>query len=141
VLSGLAVSPRSFALSGRLVSGRCVPATHANRAHRGCTRPIALRVTFKLSSPASVLLSVQKLVPGRQVNGRCVAATSANRNQRRCTRRLQLNGKIVTNKPAGQNSLTFNGRIGGHRLAPGSYLLTATPTGGQPGTVTFAIRP
>ena len=43
--------------------------------------------------------------------------------------------------PLGVNSFTFTGKIGGHKLAPGAYQLTATPTGGTGHTATFTLKP
>ena len=54
-----------------------------------------------------------------------------------------MRGALTATGKQGANTFTFDGRIGGRRLAPGSYVLTATPTvGGGPGaarTVAFKI--
>jgi hypothetical protein len=54
-----------------------------------------------------------------------------------------LRGSFTQRGEAGKNSLTFNGKIGGHKLTPGSYRLIATPTSngvaGSPQSITFQI--
>jgi hypothetical protein len=41
---------------------------------------------------------------------------------------------------AGSNSFRFSGRVGGKRLAPGKYRLTATPADGVPRLASFKIK-
>jgi hypothetical protein len=48
-------------------------------------------------------------------------------------------GSIVKAARSGANGFAFNGWIGGHRLAPGTYRLTGTPAGGRPQSVTFKV--
>jgi Beta-propeller repeat len=143
VLSALAVYPRTFALTGRHVKGRCVHATRANRNHRPCTKPIRLRISYQLSAPAKISFTVRQRLPGRLAHGRCVKPTSKNQNHRHCTRLVPIPGTLTVNGQPGSNRFTFNGRIGGHKLTPGHYRLTATPTvnqqTGTPRTVTFTI--
>ena len=54
-----------------------------------------------------------------------------------------MHGALTVNGNAGINSFIFNGRIGGHKLGPGHYQLTAIRTtngqAGTPQTVAFAI--
>lgn len=50
-------------------------------------------------------------------------------------------GKLTLAGQPGANQSTFNGKIGGHQLGPGTYQLTATPAGGSSSTVTFKIAP
>ena len=143
VLSRLAVSPRTFALAGRLVNRRCVPATSANRKQRRCTRPVSLRIGYRLSIPARVKITIAQQLPGRLVTGRCVKQTRANAKHRSCTRLVALPGALTATAGQGANSFTFNGRIGGHQLTPGSYRLTATPSANgqtdKPATIVFTI--
>jgi hypothetical protein len=46
---------------------------------------------------------------------------------------------LIAPQRPGANSFVFNGKIGGHKLAPGAYQLTATPAGGAPKTATFQM--
>jgi WD40 repeat protein len=142
-LSGLVVSPRTFALTGRLVKGRCVPTSSANRSHRQCTRPFKLRIGYQLSIPARVTITIAQRLPGRSVHGRCVKPTRANHQHRSCPRMVALPGTITVSGGQGANRLIFNGRIGGRRLNAGSYRLTATPSAngqtGSPRTIGFTL--
>ena len=52
---------------------------------------------------------------------------------------IGVHGQLVKTGHAGADGFTFDGKLGGHRLASGSYQLTATPTGGKPHTTTFTI--
>jgi Beta-propeller repeat len=143
VLWSLQISPRTFALAGRRIDGRCVAASHKNRHHPACTRPIRLRISYQLSAPAKISFTVSQRLPGRLAHGRCVKPTSKNRNHRHCTRLVLIPGTLTVNGQPGSHGFTFNGRIGGHKLTPGHYRLTATPTvneqTGTPRTVTFTI--
>jgi hypothetical protein len=143
VLSALRISPAKFALSGRLVKGRCIAVTRSNSRNRSCTRSIALRVSYRLTIPASVTFVLQRALDGRIVRGRCVTPTRANRRDHRCTRLTGLRGTITRTSGAGVGSFTFDGRIGGRRLGPGSYRLVATPSAsaraGKSQSVTFQI--
>ena len=137
VLSRLTVSPEKFALAGRRVNGRCVKQTAKNRTHRRCTRPIKLTVRYELNIPGRVAFTIKRLAAGRRVNGRCVKPTNANNRHKRCTRQLGVPGKITLNGVAGANTFTLRGRIGGRRLRPDTYQLTASPSSGTPPTVKF----
>jgi hypothetical protein len=139
VVSGLRVSPTTFGLSGRRVNRRCVKRTAKNRTHRRCTRPVTLSIGYQLTLPAQVTITIKRAVPGRLSNRRCVAPTHKNRTHRRCTRLLTVRGARTINGSQGNNTFNFNGRIGGHKLAPGTYQLTATPAFGSAQTVTFRI--
>jgi hypothetical protein len=142
-LSALRISPRRFVLTGRRVHGGCVTATEANSHDLRCKRPVKLRVSYQLSTSAQVSLTIARLLPGRRVNGRCVSSTQENRRHHRCTRIVPVSGTLTIHGHTGSNSFSFNGRIGGHRLGPGGYRLTAIATAsGQAGSlasITFAI--
>lgn len=62
---------------------------------------------------------------------------------RGCTRSVMLSGALTASGSQGPNSLTFNGQIGGRKLGPGSYQLTATPSAngeaGKSSTIAFTI--
>jgi hypothetical protein len=139
VLSGLRISPRDFALTGRLVNRRCVKPRNKNAHGKRCKRPITLRIGYTLNTAAAVALTLRKREPGRQLNGRCVKPTHRNKNRKRCMRLVTIRGRVIRPSGAGRNSFIFDGRIGGHSLAPGTYLLIAKPAGGASHTVTFTI--
>jgi hypothetical protein len=142
-LSALRIRPGAFAQRGRLVRGHCVASTRANRRHRHCTRPIALRVGYTLSTPATVGFRITRIVDGQLVGGRCLAPSRASRRHRRCTRVLALGKGFTRSGRAGQNGFTWGARIGGHPLSAGNYRLIATPTAagesGAPESVAFRI--
>jgi hypothetical protein len=91
------------------VKGRCVKATAKNHANKRCKRPVAIKVSYTLTGPASVRFVVS------------------------------AHGSITLTGKTGNNTFIFNGKIGGHTLGPGTYRLTATLTGGSSRTVTFRI--
>ncbi len=66
-------------------------------------------------------------------------ADEENKYKQKCLRLIGVHGQLVKTGHAGASSFTFDGRIGGHKLAPGTYQLTATPTGGKSQTITFTI--
>jgi flagellar hook assembly protein FlgD len=50
-----------------------------------------------------------------------------------------LRSKVTRASHAGVDSFTWNGRVGGETLGPGTYTVIATPIGGKPQAVTFKI--
>jgi hypothetical protein len=143
VLSALAIFPRKFTLTGRLVKRGCVPAIFHNPLQRVCARAIALRVSYRLSIPASLTLTLRQERTGRLVNAHCVAVTRTNETRRRCVRLIPVRGSLVRASAAGASRFTFNGVIGGRRMNTGSYRLTATPSAngniGNAQTTSFKI--
>jgi RTX calcium-binding nonapeptide repeat (4 copies) len=93
-------------------------------------RPRGTVVSFRANMPASVTYRVARALPGRRVGRRCVAPSRANRGGRRCTRFVLIRGSFTRAASAGANRFRFTGRIGGRKLAPGSYRLQATPRAG-----------
>ncbi len=142
-LSALRVFPRRFVLAGRRVKGRCVQATRKNAANKHCRRPIKLSVSYALNGAATVTFTLKRLEPGRKIKGRCVKPSATNRKQPKCTRLVDVSGKIGRTSIAGANRFTFNGKIAGHTIDPGTYQLTATPAAGgqtgKPQSITFKI--
>jgi hypothetical protein len=138
-LSKLSVSPSRFSLLGRKVGERCVKPTRKNRAHKRCRLPIKLRVSYTLNVAASVTFALKLQAAGRDIRGHCVKPTKTNRKHKTCTRFLPVRGKITLAGAAGADHFTFNGKIGGQSLGPGTYQLIATPTGGKSMNVTFKI--
>jgi hypothetical protein len=126
-LTALRVSPSAFAVSGRRVADRCQPLTHGNRKRAPYPRPIALHINHKLNTRALVTFRVEEARSGRSAGGRCVVSTHANRHKHTCRHLLLLPGTLTQTGIAGVNSLLFTGRIGGRKLGPGSYRVSATP--------------
>ena len=54
---------------------------------------------------------------------------------------MNVHGKIARTGTVGANHLTWNGQIGGRKLGPGIYELTATPAGGKRRSVNFKVVP
>jgi uncharacterized repeat protein (TIGR01451 family) len=134
-LTGLSLSPDAF----RAASGGPT-ARPARRRHRP---PVGTRLRYRLNLAASVLFTVEQALPGRRLGHQCRAPSRGSRgHHRRCTRYVALGGFTVSGS-AGANSLRFSGRLGGHKLTPGTYRLLATPSaGGRTGrqaTASFRI--
>jgi hypothetical protein len=156
-ITALYVTPRTFTLAGRWVNGRCVPVTRANGNRLPCSRPIELKISYKLITgpffTGGVMFSIQRRAAGRLVGGRCVAPTPANRRYPGCTRLIAYPREqplLSDMGKAGWNSFTFNGIIVTydahghsqyHKLTPGSYLLTANISLGNTTTTSFRIAP
>lgn len=144
VLSGLRISPRSVAITGRLVRNRCKPTSRVDRQDRPCIRAIALAVRYRLNVAARVVVTVDRLLAGRMAGHRCAAPGPANRRGRKCVRSVALRGTLTFRGMAGGNAFTFAGRIGRALLAPGSYELVAVASAGgrssAPESVAFTLR-
>jgi hypothetical protein len=119
--------------------------SRANRHRRACTRKIALRLGFRLTTAASVTFTIQRVVRGRLVNGSCVKQTRKNHHHHRCIQLVGVRGSLARTASAGANTFVFDGKIGGRRLGPGSYLMTVIPAAnrqnGTPQRTTFRILP
>lgn len=143
-VSALSVSPRTFMLTGRLVGGRCLPTSTANRGNRPCVRQIALHIIFRLNLPSQVTLTLSRAAPGELVNGRCQPTVTPNRRNRACTRLIRLPTRINRPGKPGTNTITLSGRADTSGLVPGSYQLTANVTNPandtNPATATFKIN-
>ena len=142
-LTGLRVSSRRVSIAGRKVGGHCVKPTKQNERHKYCRRPVKLTVTYTLNGAATITLTLKQQAHGRKVKGRCAKQTKKNHKKARCTRWVAVPGSITLAGEAGANAFTFAGRIGGRKLGPGGYQLTASLTAnghtGTPQTVTFKI--
>jgi hypothetical protein len=131
VASGLSATPGTFRATG---SGGSTAAA----------RPIGTTVRYRLSEAARVRFTVQRVATGRKVGKNCVASTRANRKTPRCTRYLPVRGSFTVAGRAGANKFKFTGRLGGVKLKPGVYRLSAVPTDaagnrGRVVTVRFTI--
>jgi hypothetical protein len=116
-------------------------------AQRGpsIARRVGTTVSYTDSQAATTTFTVYKHARVRH-RGRCLAPQPGRHRKRRqrCIRYLTV-GSFTHSDRAGPNSFRFTGRVGGHKLKPGSYLLMATPrVGGRNGIATttrFRIIP
>jgi putative Ig domain-containing protein len=142
-VTALRLSARTFSLAGRYVKGRCVNPTPKNAAYQRCPRPIKLSVSYTLKRPATVTITLKRLQPGRKVRGRCLNTTINGNKHPNCARLTTVPGKITRVSGAHASRFTFDGKIGGHTIGPGTYRLTVGPSAGghagSPQTVTFKI--
>jgi hypothetical protein len=131
VASSLKVKPRTFraARSGATVARK--------------RPPIGARVSYRLSSDATVTFRIERAKKGRRRGGKCRKAGRPTRG-RPCTRYARVRGAFNVGGTAGANSFGFTGRVEGRRLARGKYRLVATPrAGGKTGSAArarFRIR-
>jgi hypothetical protein len=139
VISNVRMSPYKLSISGRQVNGKCVKPTNKNNSSKHCLREITLKISYMLNGGDTVTFTFKRTAPGRQVNGKCVEPTNKNNLKKKCTRLISVNRKVVQTGKAGANSFSWNGKVGGHKLGPGTYQLTATPAGGKSQIVTFTI--
>jgi hypothetical protein len=115
-LSALTLKPSAFRAAS---SG---PSARAGAAAKGHKPSTGARVTFHLSETATVRFTVERARPGRRSGKKCVAPKARNRH---CTRYVKLRGSFSRPGNPGSNHFRFTGRIGGKRLARGSYRLVA----------------
>ena len=127
MLSGAHLAPAAFRAAKSGSSTSNVPGT-------GTT------VTYEDSAASSTAVTALKPTKGHLRNGKCMAAGGG----KRCTRNVVL-GSFVHDDTAGADQFHFSGRIGGHALPSGSYLLVLTPhANGHAGATTrlsFRIVP
>jgi hypothetical protein len=87
---------------------------------------------FQLTEPATIRIEIQRALPGRRDRGSCRKPSSRNRKGRKCTR-FKRTAVLGANGTAGQNSVSFSGRVSGRGLPPGRYraLISATDAAGN----------
>ena len=85
--------------------------------------PIGTTISFSLSAAAKVKPTVLRVARGRKVGGKCLAPTKARRGKPGCTRLVGAGSLSSASFAAGRHKLDFSGRVGGHNLAPGRYLV------------------
>jgi hypothetical protein len=139
-LEQLRVEPGAVSIAGRRQAARCVKPNRANRHHARCRRAILVRITYTLTATTAVRLTIARQSAGRRVGHHCLAPTRKNRRHARCLRVTTITGHLTQNATTGRDTLVFYGTIGGHLLAPGSYQLTLTPSGGVPHSTTLKIN-
>ena len=84
-------------------------------------------ISYTLSEAATTTFTVERVLPGRVKGGECRRESTSNRTGRRCKLFKRVRGRFTHQGAAGPNSLRFKGRVGGRKLAPGSYRLNAAP--------------
>jgi hypothetical protein len=120
----------------RLLAARSAPET-----------PLGTSISFTLSARAKLTITVTQSKPGLRRASSCGAPSTELRREhaRRCTRILTLGSDEPIAETPGEDSVQFEGRIGGHDtpLRPGAYhaILAANNTSGrsQPVTLPFTI--
>jgi hypothetical protein len=122
------VTPPIPVLTGEKLSRTTFPAAPAGPSATAARR-YGTTVSFTLNIAASVRFTLTALLPGRRTrSGHCMRPTRANRRLHRCARRTLVAGSFTHAGAQGVNSFHFSGRIAGHRLRSGGYLITATPS-------------
>ncbi|HYI81024.1 MAG TPA: hypothetical protein VEW67_09215 [Thermoleophilaceae bacterium] len=109
-ITGLSFKPKAFR-------------TAAPRSKSGGTK-----ISFRLSEPATVRLTIQRRAQGRKSGRKCVAPRPTNRTASPCVRWLKVPGQIERAGVTGSNSFRFTGRLAGRKLAPGSYRAVSVAT-------------
>jgi hypothetical protein len=114
VLRKLRVKPRTF---------RVAKSRGSVAAARGA------RISYTLTTDATVGFTAQRAVQGRRRGGKCRKAGRRARG-RRCIRYVRVRGTFNVGGRAGANSFRFTGRIANRKLRRGRYRLVAEPTTG-----------
>ena len=110
-IASLLISPSSFRaanLGGSVVAAK-----------------VGAHIAYRLSEPATVTFTVQRMLRGRRQGHSCVALSRRHRGGRRCTRLKPVAGSFARTSPAGPDLFLFSGRVGGRALPPGRYRLAA----------------
>ena len=89
--------------------------------------PRGTRFRYRLSEDAGVRLAIERRARGRRVGRRCQRLSGRLSGRRLCVRYVGI-GVLRASGKAGDNTLSFTGRIGGHVLRPGRYRARATAT-------------
>jgi streptogramin lyase len=97
-------------------------------------------VSYRDSEAATTTFAVLKAVVGHEKGKRC-AAGRPGKHQKRCTRYVSV-GSFTHQDQSGNVKVHFTGRLGGHKLKPGRYILALRPeASGKSGpTVKLSFR-
>ena len=87
--------------------------------------PVGTEVTYTMSGERTVEFSVARRVQGRKVGKLCKGKSHVNAAHRKCAFYVPVKGLFTQPGTAGSNHFVFSGRIGGKRLKPGGYKLSA----------------
>jgi phosphatidylinositol-3-phosphatase len=123
------------------LSGVKLKPAKLKKKHLGST------ISYSDSQAAVTKLTIEQLLPGYRLAGKsCKALKSKHKrpkHSKKCTVTKTVTSFTHTDT-AGSNSIVFTGRVHGHALPAGSYVLIATPTlnglSGKPATAKFQIR-
>jgi hypothetical protein len=99
---------------------------HASFAAAKRKPPLGTKVTYTLTTAATVRFTVERAASGRRSGKRCVKPTKKNRTAKKCTRYIKLKGAFSRASTAGPNGFKFNGRLNGKKLPVGRYRLVAS---------------
>ncbi len=117
-----------------------VSETHKTWAEKHSKHGPAVGTTFSytLNLRATVVLRFTQQAKGRKVKRECVAQTHKNAHKPSCKLTVKA-GTLKTTGLEGKNKLKFAGKVGGKKLAPGSYEVTIVAETG-PGDASKTIR-
>jgi hypothetical protein len=115
VLGRIAIVPAAFRAAG---SGGSI----ATARRTGAT------VTYTDTQASTTAFTVLQARAGVMLGGRCAAPPKhpLHKDGHACTRYVAV-GAFTHPDASGLNRFHFTGRVGGHKLPPGNYQLTATP--------------
>jgi hypothetical protein len=103
--------------------------------------PVGTAFTLRLSTVATVEITIVRDAPGLRSGPRCVGATQKlkHHHAKRCTRTITDGTLTRGHESAGVDQIAFSGRIGHVPMGPGSYKarLAATNSTGRSNQVTL----
>ncbi len=140
---GKPVAPtlRSVTLTNtRFRVGRAATAIFARARARRV--PVGTRFRFRVSTAATVRISIRRLATGLRRGRKCVAPSARLRraHARRCTRRLTAGTLTRANVRQGLTAIAFSGRIGRRALRPGFYEAVVTASNATGRSRAVALR-
>ncbi len=104
------------------------PAAVQGASALAATNRYGANVAYTLDAGDEVRFTIAEVQQGLQSSaGHCIKPARANSGARRCTRLVKLPGSFTLAGEAGVNHFRFTGRLAGHKLAVGTYQMTATP--------------
>jgi hypothetical protein len=116
LITGLAMRPSAF------VAAPFGPSTVRSVSER----KYGTVLSYRDSQPALTSIRVLKSVLGHRKGKSCVAGGGSGSHAKRCFLLVPV-GVATHQDTAGLNRFRFTGRIHGHRLAPGAYVLEVVP--------------
>lgn len=134
-----------FTTTGPRVRVLSPPTQAVRRSGAGFTTPGTTApdvASLETAGAVTLRVSLTRLVPGRRSGSRCRAGASRGR---RCTARVPVRAIAQIPVSPGPVQLRFGGKLGGRRLAKGTYDVTVTPVGidrrkGRPATYPLVLR-
>jgi hypothetical protein len=138
-------SPGTPGSGGTAPGGGSSPPPAPAALSRLAVRPARFRVTghkrgttigFRLTRESAVTLAFERVTAGHRKGKHCVAHA---RKGRRCSIVKRVGRLTIAHAHAGADAVRFIGRLHGKVLAPGRYLLVATPAHGRARSVRFTV--